>query len=351
MCVIIYAETVRIPAPVVEAAYESNSHGAGIAWREDGKVKWKKGLTLPQIQAEVVERPLPYTTHFRIASCGGVRDELCHPFPIEPEVDLSLEGETDGWVLFHNGHWTDWRRICMQIAITHQVPIPLGYWSDSRAMAWIASHLGLGVLDMMDEKILAFGPGENDCEVFSKWDTYDGKFWVSNKGFEHKIKRLSAPKELPPVGGAGRGGGHHTDPPTAHMCTLETCNKWRYSSTLFCHEHQTVEARQRTITGAGSTKGGGPAEVPPFPGSGPALQSGEAVKEQVEEGPARLGTPPQGEVVNPLPQGAEGAEAGTRPKHSPLIADGLAAIAWVRSLNPKTLGIREVEGGMVHHGH
>ena len=188
MCVIMIVSKNRPSEKMVAGAYKTNDHGAGIAWREkagDGKtpiVRWKKGLKEDEMQKLCKDLPLPYIAHFRIASCGGQNPLLCHPFPVSKEVDLALEGQTKGYVLFHNGHWGEWKFFCRETALKTGNKIPNGPWSDSRAMAWAAHNFGIGILEMIDEKSVAFGPSDIEVMRGTGWEEVDG-VWCSNKSF------------------------------------------------------------------------------------------------------------------------------------------------------------------------
>lgn len=181
MCVIAIISKTRPKPEAVEKMYNQNSHGGGVAWREKGLVKWKKGLNLEQMQDLIKNLPTPFIAHFRIASAGAQIKELCHPFPVSIKAQLDLEGETKGYVLFHNGHWSQWKDFTKETALKMGRALPIGPWSDTRALAWHAHNYGLGILEMIDEKVVAFGP--TDLEVLrgrDGWDEVDG-VWCSNK--------------------------------------------------------------------------------------------------------------------------------------------------------------------------
>lgn len=238
MCVIALALEKRPTENMIEAMYEANPSGAGIAWRgtaeltagkEKGKtvpvVHWKKGLDLDQVKALALEEvALPFCVHFRIPSVGGDTPHLTHPFPIAPDSPCDLEGTTRGFVLFHNGHWSDWKKWGMDLSTSKGEKMPDGRWSDSRAMAWMAAHLGVSWLDFLDEKVIAFGP--QDIQVFQGkgfndgWHQIGGKqdIYVSNRIWENRTHRnygkggasgdgaCDYPMMRPP---ASMGGGHH----------------------------------------------------------------------------------------------------------------------------------------------
>lgn len=177
---------------MVAKMFADNPHGAGIAWRVEEKkipvVAWKKGLEEEEIQELVAKLPLPFVAHFRVPSCGGPSELLTHPFPIQKDVPLMLEGTTKGQVLFHNGHWHQYKDRMLEASIRGNNHIPTGRWSDSRAMAWMAAHYGIGMLEFINEKIVVFGPAKGDIELFgeSGWAKIGTGIWVSNKGWEHK---------------------------------------------------------------------------------------------------------------------------------------------------------------------
>lgn len=162
--------------------YATNSAGGGVAWREDGWVRWAKGLSLEEMQDFCKKLPLPFVAHFRIPTVGGAISELCHPFPVDGKCSVALEGRTKGYVLFHNGHWGDWKRVSMEAATKGRGGLPVGKWSDSRAMAFVAHIYGVGILDFIDEHTIIFGP--HDSEVTgSRW-TRANDVVVSNRSWE-----------------------------------------------------------------------------------------------------------------------------------------------------------------------
>lgn len=189
MCVVCIVDKERPTPEQVDRMWGDNPAGAGIAWREGGYVRWRKGLNLPEIQEAIASAPLQFVAHFRIPSSGGGSNVLTHPFPIDKEVPLALEGKTKGFVLFHNGTWSRWKECTMEAAARFKTKIPSGKWSDTRGMAWMAHHYGLGVLELIEEKCVAFGP--NDFEIVkgvSGWTRVDG-FWVSNTFWERSVGR------------------------------------------------------------------------------------------------------------------------------------------------------------------
>jgi hypothetical protein len=100
--------------------------------------------------------PLPFVFHARIATIGGVRAELCHPFPLDLRLRATrLDGMSRKGVLFHNGHWPDWQRFVTP------APNDRSPWSDSRAMALIAGKYGADVIEEIvpdSQRVVLFTP-------------------------------------------------------------------------------------------------------------------------------------------------------------------------------------------------
>lgn len=185
MCVIFLADKGRPSENMIRSGYESNSHGAGIAWREDGKVHWRKGLELGEILELAKKLPLPYVAHFRIASIGPQIATLTHPFVVDETASTRLVGETTTPVLFHNGTWSGWKAFCLDTA-SRVGKFPTGKWSDTRALAWIAHIYGTGILDVIDEKVVVFGLDR--IEMFgSGWEREtDEKIYTSNRAWKRQ---------------------------------------------------------------------------------------------------------------------------------------------------------------------
>ncbi len=209
MCVVLIADTVRPSEDMVAKSWKANSDGAGVAWREGGYVHWAKGLGEAEMQKFCRELPTPFIAHFRIASVGGVRDVLTHPFPISKDVSLELRGKTKDYVLFHNGTWHNWRTSLLDSIKGTNWKVPSGKWSDARALAWMAAHYDIGVLEMINEKVAAFGPEKGQLEVFGKaggqdgWSLIEG-VWASNGYFQRfqtstKVYTGTSPYTTPPA--------------------------------------------------------------------------------------------------------------------------------------------------------
>ena len=223
MCVIFIVDGARPTDEMVEKAFNANDAGAGVAWREGGKVHWEKGIqTIPEMQHFCTNLPTPYIAHFRIPTEGGRRPSLCHPFPIEKDAPLDLKGSTDGYVLFHNGHWSKWRDESHRTVKDFQAKFPSGKWSDTRAMAMEAAYYGIGVLEMINEKAVAFGPKDMEIIAGGGWHQSEG-IWCSNIFWKNR--------------GTNPNYGNYA---THRMCLESGCTSYNIDQTRYCPEHRKV---------------------------------------------------------------------------------------------------------------
>ena len=189
MCVIMAFEDKYPTKDILEAAETTNRHGGGIAWIDNGKVKWEKGQHVKSqyIQDLIAKEKiqLPIIVHFRIATHGGVNDALCHPFAISSKntEDLQIKGSDPEGVMFHNGIWSKYNDVAMKVLVdSKDTRLPDGDISDSRIMAWCIRFFGVNYLSLIDEKVLVLSP--KGIQRFGKgWGTVD-KITCSNTHFE-----------------------------------------------------------------------------------------------------------------------------------------------------------------------
>jgi len=159
MCCIAVCQKKRLTPELLKDMYDTNNHGVGIAWIKKGKVIWRKGNNIKQIEILCGKVPLPYIVHTRMASIGGQSVALAHPFPIERKPALSLHG-TAHRVLMHNGHIIHWDEL--MAVVSPEVDTSKGNWSDSRAVAHLIACNGT--------RILNFFKGGNRFVVLSAKD-------------------------------------------------------------------------------------------------------------------------------------------------------------------------------------
>lgn len=248
LCVIFISDKVRPTDEQVTLAYNQNDAGAGVAWRENGVVRWDKGLNLEEAKKYCRELPMPFIAHFRIPSGGFPKiDQLCHPFPIDKSAPLHTKGSTKGSVLFHNGHWNRWQE-CMLGAVERTgVKLPVGKWSDSRAMAFLTSIYGIGYLELIPDQKTCVFDANKPVEVTGVWAIIEPGFWASNRFWENK-------------------GTFHQTGSSRTMCLVSSCVKLKLYNSDYCFDHKKHfddldEKNRKAIAGAGS---GGGSNVIPF---------------------------------------------------------------------------------------
>lgn len=110
MCVIAFSKK-GVDAPTeqqIREMFMANPDGAGYAYEEGKKVKYKKGfMTVDALLKEL--EPLSQwknknlAIHFRIGTAGENDEHTCHPFPITTNYGEMRKTEGEGPVLFHNG--------------------------------------------------------------------------------------------------------------------------------------------------------------------------------------------------------------------------------------------------------
>lgn len=151
MCVILSCKTGKPSLEVLTKCEQANTHGGGVAFRVGERVRYVKGLSAANIHELITPAAvaLPIVIHFRQASVSGASPDLCHPFVINRYATAKLDGYANR-VLFHNGHWSDWRDWCLKFALNAHGAVPFGTWSDTRALAWALHHKGEGLLNLIN---------------------------------------------------------------------------------------------------------------------------------------------------------------------------------------------------------
>jgi predicted glutamine amidotransferase len=160
MCLICFApDGVGITEEEAINGFKRNSDGAGIAWKEDGLLRYKKGLMTIDAFNEVyfgekVCDKFPHTVHFRAASKNYVKEELTHPFIVDNNSALIKDYSGVDPILFHNGVFSKWETMMLQFYVNKGIKIPEGEWSDTRFIAVLTSFLGEKLLELLDDKFV-----------------------------------------------------------------------------------------------------------------------------------------------------------------------------------------------------
>ena len=187
MCVIAVCEKNLPSLDDLQKMERTNNDGAGVAWIEDGFVRWRKNLRAE----EILEVPftLPVAIHFRMASIGGIHPELCHPFVVDRNADTKIEGSTKKSVLMHNGHWADWRSFCRNALRKVKGKIPSGRWSDTRALAWLSHLYGKEFLEIAEQKVALISP--RGIALYGSWVDHKG-YKVTNTNFDYYMANFES---------------------------------------------------------------------------------------------------------------------------------------------------------------
>jgi len=187
MCVILVCPPkVRPAIATLYACHAANPHGAGLAWREGGRVRWQKNLGPGKLMMKLKELGPEgeIVVHFRWASVGGVDPRLCHPFPITPKAPISMTGAADA-VLFHNGTWGGYEDALIRLEEAG-AELPRAPISDTRAAALVVSATKVDVLHRLPGKWVYMGAAET--KLFGEWQTWGG-MRVSNTYFLPRLRR------------------------------------------------------------------------------------------------------------------------------------------------------------------
>ena len=164
---------------------DDNPHGAGVAWEQDGAIRFVKGLSAKDIFQMQEDKVMsyPYLMHYRWATHGARVKELTHPFVIGPRA---LMGELSGSanaVLIHNGTWDAYEKRAGEYINSgnYEMPLPmLNKMSDTAVAAWLAAFDP----DVLDEVLWATAVaeikgGKMEITTRGEWHDKDGN-WYSN---------------------------------------------------------------------------------------------------------------------------------------------------------------------------
>lgn len=162
----------------VTRMHRSNADGVGLAWARDGMVSWWKTLSVdPDYVTKAINawKDYPRLLHFRYATAGGARPDLCHPFEIGPLANCNVTG-TASKVMIHNGHWGRWEDVKKLFDGSNL--LPPGPWSDSRLVAFLA-HEDPEWLTALGGRVAVMG-GDGQIVRLGDWTKLRDGLMVSN---------------------------------------------------------------------------------------------------------------------------------------------------------------------------
>ncbi len=191
MCIIAAAEKRKLNREEIKNCFASNPNGAGVAWSENGQNHFRKGfMTLEEFQEFYDDLDiLPHVAHFRIATSGGVSEQLTHPFIISLNSPLPTKGKGEHPLLFHNGIIVDWKQtflnwtpnIIQELRRRKKVAqLPSGTWSDTRAAAIMTAYAGEAILNFLGGKYTILDNGI--IKTWGEFETIKGVHF-SNNGY------------------------------------------------------------------------------------------------------------------------------------------------------------------------
>jgi hypothetical protein len=177
--------------------WRSNDDGFGMMYRTRDGVAMVKGILNEEEAWETYSQlpeGVPHVLHFRLATHGGVRPELTHPFVVSEDSPLVQAGVSERPVLAHNGVWS--LHALKQKEVRLKGPV-----SDTRVLA---AWLGRMAKDRPIGEVLA----KHYYEVLSAgrvvvvdpatWRLYlvggwirEGNFLFSNHSFRESVYALS----------------------------------------------------------------------------------------------------------------------------------------------------------------
>ena len=259
---------------------------------------------------------------------------MTHPFPIEVDVSLDSEGITPDYVLFHNGHWNKWQETLFNRTLSLNVRLPQGRWSDTRAMAYLAAHHGLAVLDFIDEKVVAFAP--NAIAMYGSGWHFINNVWCSNKLWEARLPNriVTMPShQTTHYPGYYTGNQHQT------MCRYGRCTEPKEHLSDFCAEHDHMFNPRKDETKLTMQPTTSPIDIiDTTPPGGEVITASFPVSTEQHDDVLTDGNFPvcrRNNIEEHVQACEEVPSQGTEhPSGKSTVKEVNDAIAWVRSLNP-----------------
>lgn len=205
MCVIVICKENFISEEEIIQCHIANPDGIGIAWREKDYVYYKKGFMeldefLKWYSNFQKKDIFPHIMHFRLATSGGIKRNLTHPFPISFN-NLNLEGKTKEGIIFHNGVISNWENYIPVIAnycIQKSMKFPKGPFSDTRLAAILVKILGKNILEILNGKWVYFTPQK--LKTYGYFISKNGILF-SNLTWQKKSEFYSSNKSYYPIMG------------------------------------------------------------------------------------------------------------------------------------------------------
>lgn len=219
---------------------KSNGCGLGFAFKKNGKVYLHKGFLSNEVEALLAEIHSHALTkddellfHARIATSGGTRPEMTHPFVCssnEEEVGM-LKGYVDKPILVHNGVFYDWGTpkhsdtfrfahilLSEPAAITLLKKDPKAFENATKTV--LASN-----------KIIVMFPGADETRMIGRYEEDQGCFF-SNTGYKSYVRNVGGVEHRNQT---FRGSG--SESPINFQRRFDDADDWHRDGFEDCYDH------------------------------------------------------------------------------------------------------------------
>jgi len=184
LCVILALETQKelesLTLEQLKNAEAMNPDGNGYATLINGKVVFEKGISIDDIWTKIKNKEIvsPCIIHCRITSVGKTVPELCHPFVVNEDSRNYMNGtlKDSETALFHNGTFSEYKDLVLQVAMGAGRHLPSGNMSDTRGLAFVLQTLGIEALEYIDTGFNKFATlnAKDGLKKFGSWVKVNG---------------------------------------------------------------------------------------------------------------------------------------------------------------------------------
>ncbi len=178
MCVIIHKPAnTSVHEEVLRLCWIKNSNGAGFMYAEDNKIYIKKGfMKLKDFLESYKEyESKELVIHFRLASCGEITPEMCHPFAINDEL-----------AIVHNGHITipylKDKNMSDSLWFVEEIfkKLPSNFLENDIYLKLITLAIGRSVMVFLDNKGKIFKIGNKEGSIMLSGCWFSNYFWLED---------------------------------------------------------------------------------------------------------------------------------------------------------------------------
>jgi len=183
----LYVVTRRVPQKVLEKNMKvledsCGGNGNGLGWWDNGK-KIEKGVkkTCEELSKLAAVGPYPKLFHTRLATHGGVFDDLCHPF------------DAGDHIVAHNGIWSSYDDAKWTL-LGKEKTRDIVSASDSLIAAMLIKHFGDDVLDLIDSGMWVTIDKDGSALLWNFGGSF--YFWKTRWGWNYASEVLDEKSEV-----------------------------------------------------------------------------------------------------------------------------------------------------------